>query len=438
MDRTPLRILHTSDWHVGVSFERHPRDEDHRYFFAWLEQTIRERAVDVLVVAGDLFDVPLPSAEALRLLYDLLARLARSSLAQVILVGGNHDSAARLEAPSALLRALSLCLVGGLDESYAAPTEQDLDRLLVPIAGAAQTVRAVGLAVPYVHEYHLGVRIGTHSAEEQHQLLRGRLEALYRKLADRAQALYPGVPLFATGHLTCPGGDDDDSPAAIHQVGTIGALPPSIFDPRIDYIALGHLHRCFRVAKSRAWYSGSPLPLSVKESRSPRQALLVELGPEPGAEPRVERLTIPLRRKLVELRGPLDTVRRALRDLEWSEPAPPLVRVDVEVAAYQSGLQQELTQLQQERETHGPAPRLARVAQLLVRAPSADMPVDTPPLRSLTLEEVFRLFCHDKQVPLDEELLGAFRELVSAPNDEPLPSSSASGAPSDRAGTSSL
>jgi exonuclease SbcD len=401
-----MRILHTSDWHLGASIEGFlSRDEDHRRFLEWLLGAVVDHAVDVLVVAGDVFDHGQPSADAQRLYYGFLARLAGTGLRKVVVVGGNHDSAARLDAPREVLEGLAVHVVGGVGADEAA-----WERAICPVPGRSGGVDAVVLAVPFVHEFWLGVRAVV-DAGDVRGTLAARLADRYARLTDAAIARGDGAPVVATGHLACVGGERDDAPAEIHQIGTLGALPPSIFDPRLAYVALGHLHRSFAVAGSRARYSGSPIPLNVKESRSPRVVLLVDV--EAGREAIVQPIEVPVARHVIEIVGGLDEVRAAVAGLAWSTPLPPIAHVAVVVDRHEALLEAEV---QKAFAARPGGPLLARVVQRPRGVAAADAAEATAPsLAELSPEDVFLRLCRAKKVEADERLIAAFRAVLGAP-----------------------
>ena len=402
-----MRILHTSDWHLGASLEGVSRDRDHALFLDWLEGAIVEHDVDVLVIAGDVFDHAHPSAEAQRLYYRFLRKLLDGRLKKAVVVGGNHDSASRLDAPREVLESLDVHVVGGL-----LGDEGSWDRCLCPIRLDGKAVDAVVLAVPFVHEYRLGVRPTLTNGPELAAQLRDRFTTFYRTLVDRAQALYDGAPIVATGHLTCVGAEKGDAPADIHMVGSIGALPAEIFDPRLQYVALGHIHRAYRVGSSRAWYSGSPIPLSLKEAGTARGVKLVELASDPTGAAAVKTLEVPFHRHVLELAGTESEVADRLTELHWDTPLPPIVYARVFVDHYKSSVEEQLRKVALARGEEGPL--LVQVRQSLNRAPESAAEV-TPPVRldDLTPEEVFLRLCAEREEPVDDRLLTAFRSLLT-------------------------
>ncbi len=387
-----MRILHTSDWHLGADYFQRPRLTEQRRFLGWLQETLRHREVDVLVVAGDVFDTPQPPAEAQALYYGFLAELARHGRTQVVIVGGNHDSAARLEAPRHLLAALSVHVVAGFVEERRAEPRGDPAGRLVKLereTGAGVVVAAV----PYLHDWHLGVR----SFEGDEAMLRQQVSSafadVYRRLADVATAEFPGLPLIATGHLTClpragdQPGEQDAVPEPINRVGTIGALGPAIFDERFAHVALGHLHRSFPIgAARRIWYSGTPVQVSAAEPADARVVLLVDVDPS-GA--RVEPLAVPVTRRLTKVAGELDVVRAGLSALEWpDQELPPYVLADVVLSEHRPRLREELQDLLRE----GPEgrPQLVEVRARAAVVPGRESGAALPSAEELTPELAFR------------------------------------------------
>lgn len=336
-----MRILHTSDWHLGVEYFQRTRRAEHQAFLDWVLETIEVRDVDVLVVAGDVFDTSNPPAEAQQAYYRFLAELSRRGRAAVV-VGGNHDSPSRLDAPREVLAALSADVVGGYLAEREGPL-QDPAGVLVPIKrrGAGNEVLGVIAAVPYLHDWKLGVRGFDASAGDQLASLHDAFRGVYSRLADKAAAAFPGVPLVATGHLTCLAkagerpSDEDAVPIEINRVGTLGAMGPQVFDPRFSYVALGHIHRGFAVDPAqRVWYSGTPIQVGSKEPAEARRVLLVDLDESGGTAnvamaAKVEKVSVPVTRRLVTLSGPLDEVTARLANMTWAESElPPYVVVE--------------------------------------------------------------------------------------------------------------
>ncbi len=409
-----MRILHTSDWHLGIRHGAVSRGPDHDLFLEWLQETLAEREVDALVIAGDVFDAMQPSAGALSRYYRFLGQVAATGVAQVLIVGGNHDSASRLDAPSEVLSALDVHVVGGIGSA-----EETWDRCVVPLKTRAGEVGAVALAVPYVHEFRLGVR----TTDPDHALVRAqfreRYGAVYTHLADLARARFPGVPIVATGHLTLgTESTREDYPQEIHQVGSLQGMPVGILDPRIQYTALGHIHRSYPVdPERRVWYCGSPVAFSLPEGKTPRKVLQVDVNADPEGAPEVTPLTVPPPRALRELRGTPDALLAEVRSLSWEEPLPPLLFCRVVADTMPTGLPQSIHEaLQTFDEGQRPCQVELRQERATPLAFDAAQHV-RPALGDLRPAEVFRTLCEARGRDDIEALDAAFGTLAGASDD---------------------
>lgn len=405
-----MRILHTSDWHLGISTGPASRTDEQGAFLDWLLELLSAQAVDALVVAGDVFDSMHPSAEAQALYYRFLARVGSTGVRDVVVVGGNHDSPSRLDAPRALLEAVDVHVVGGVP-----PGEERWHRMLAPLRErGSDEVAAVCLAVPYVHEYRLGIRGTDQDREATRAAFTAAFSGLYTDLADRALAAHPGATLLATGHLTLGSESTrEDYPHEIHQVGTIEGLPATILDPRIRYAALGHIHRAYPIAGSTARYCGTPIPYALNEMATPRRVLIVDL--KEGAESTVSPVLVPRSRDLVQLAGPPDDVLTELAALTWSTHLPPLVHVRIQTSMAVPGLTR---RLHDAVATHpeGRRPVLVEVQQRGLDAEFGRSTPLAPSLEELSPEQVFGLVCDARQLDGDDRqaLLTAFRTIASA------------------------
>ncbi len=416
-----MRILHTSDWHLGATLKHASRQQEHDAFLGWLLETLKEREIDVLLIAGDLFHTMNPPADALSAYYHFLARASRLPLLrQVVVIGGNHDSPSRLNAPEAVLSALDVHVVGGWGPGAK-------ERAVVPIRDTDGNVDLVVCAVPFVHEYRLGVRTAGRSAGDIQFDLRREFSAIYDGALDRALPLANGAPIVAMGHLTCRGAQPDDYQSAIHLSGSVDAFQSDLFKPEYSYVALGHIHRMIPVEGDRVRYSGTPVPLGRKESRSQRYVLQVEFeAGEPDIDSefiddntlrsKVTPIEVPLFRPLFDLRGTLEEVVAEIRALTWDTELLPYVLVRVVAEERVANVARRIDEALQVFPEDA-RPRLVDVSETLVRKPgekSAKQKAD-PPLSELTPEQVFRrLYAskNDKQEP-PEALLLAFRSLLT-------------------------
>lgn len=288
-----MKILHTADWHLGHQLHGHERRFEHDAFLDWLADTVRERQIDALLVAGDLFDTANPPASAWQQLYRFLARLrAEHPALDMVLIGGNHDSPSKLDAPHELLRAFDLHLVGSISRN--ADGRLEIERLLVPLRDKDGEVAAWCAAVPFLRSSDLRVE---QLEEGQDRLIEG-VRRVYDEVLQAGRArCAPDQALIAMGHAYLASGQLSELSERRVLGGNQHALPADLF-AAADYTALGHLH----LAQSPApgvHYSGSPLPLSLAEASYNHQVLEVTF--ENGKLTALERIPVPRAVQMIRL-----------------------------------------------------------------------------------------------------------------------------------------
>lgn len=305
-----MRLLHTSDWHLGHRFHGCPRHEEQGRFLDWLAGLIEERAIDVLLVAGDIFDTTTPGHRAQGLYYRFLHRLANSACRHVVIIGGNHDSPALLEAPRELLRQLDIHVVGMADdvpekEILLLRARQGLPELLV-------------CAVPYLRDRDIRLAAAGETLEEKGRRLREGILAHYRQICQAADQWRnetdPCLPLVVMGHLFVAGGRTVEGDGVRElTIGGLDRIEGTAFPEAIDYLALGHLHLGQVVAGNPTRrYCGAPLPMSFAEAGARKEVLLLATE---GRAIAVEPVPVPVFQPLVSLRGDLDHLLRELARL---------------------------------------------------------------------------------------------------------------------------
>ena len=296
-----MRILHTSDWHIGHRLYERPRIEEHRQFLDWLLMTLQESAVDVLLVSGDIFDTALPSSEATDLYYQFLFRLYRETQAHTVITAGNHDSPRHLAAPREFLRMGRIHVVGPASKPAACVLSLPAENPSVAIA-----------AVPYLSENELS-HISFETEPERAERYRERLKVFYRQCVE---SMPSGLPKILMGHLFVHGGKVGDSERNI-QIGGATAMQISDFPDDVTYVALGHLHRPHAVSgvSYPVYYAGSPLPLRFNEANYSKKVYLLDV-PDSG-DVEVEEIEIPIFKELRTVTGNLDEIGLMAMSPEW-------------------------------------------------------------------------------------------------------------------------
>lgn len=309
-----MRLLHTSDWHLGHRFHGRQRHEEQGRFLDWLAGLIEKQAIDVLLVAGDIFDTTTPGSRAQALYYRLLHRLAASSCRHVVIIGGNHDSPALLEAPRELLRQLDIHVVGMAGD--------DPDRELLLLGDARGAPELLVCAVPYLRDRDVRQAMAGETLEDKGRQQREAVRAHYQNLClmaeERRRAIDADLPLVAMGHLFVAGGRTVEGDGVRDlAVGGLDRIEAGYFPETIDYLALGHLHIGQMVAGNPSRrYCGAPLPMSFAEADSTKEVLLLTAG---GRDFAVEPIKVPLFQPLASLRGDLPFLLREVERLRAAQ-----------------------------------------------------------------------------------------------------------------------
>ena len=305
-----MRVLHTSDWHIGRTLYGRKRYEEFEAFLTWLAETIQQNAIDALLVAGDVFDTSAPSNRAQELYYRFLCRVAASSCRHVVVVAGNHDSPSFLNAPKELLKALDVHVVGSStaspeDEVLVLCNEQDAPELIV-------------CAVPYLRDRDIRVAEAGESVEDKERKLIEGIRTHYAAVAalaeQKREELGVDIPIVGTGHLFTAGGQtvDGDGVRELY-VGSLAHVTAGIFPACFNYLALGHLHVPQKVNGSETIrYSGSPLPMGFGEAKQQKSVCQVEFHSTAAS---VQLIDVPVFQKLERVKGDWDGISSRILEL---------------------------------------------------------------------------------------------------------------------------
>ena len=308
-----MRIIHTSDWHLGQHFMGNSRETEHRLFLDWLHTLIVQSGADALVVAGDIFDTGTPPSYARALYNDFIVSLQDTHCAMTVILGGNHDSPATLNEAKELLACLNTRVIGHV-------TSVPRDHVLV-LTDAKGEPGAILCAIPFIRPRDLVKSLAGQSGQDKKQVLVKAIASFYHEvyaaacdLRDKMGeiSLPATLPIIATGHLTLVGGQTSESVREIY-IGSLDAFPANQFPP-VDYIALGHLHKAQTIkGADHIRYSGSPIPLSFDEGKRAKQVLQVDF--DKGKLSGIESISIPCFRTLASIQGDLAQIERQINEL---------------------------------------------------------------------------------------------------------------------------
>lgn len=399
-----MRILHTSDWHLGQHFMGKSREAEHQAFCAWLVEQVREQAVDAVIIAGDVFDTGAPPSYA-REQYNRFIVELRGTGARLVVLGGNHDSVAMLEESRDLLACL--------DTQVIAAVGTDLDRQLLVLPQRDGQPGAILCAIPFIRPRDVLTSQAGQSAQDKQLALQQAIQAHYRELFERAEAqrevLGRHLPIIATGHLTTVGASASESVREIY-VGTLEAFPTSAF-PAADYIALGHIHRPQKVGGlEHIRYCGSPIALSFDEATQGKEVLLVDL--DDGGLRSVTALPVPRFQPLRSVSGSLAELPAELARVarEGSAEQPVWLEVMVHTDDYLTDIQ-----LRVEKLCEALPVIVLRTRRERGTAQAALFSEARETLDELSPDDVFRqrLDAEDLEAPLRERLTGLYREVVA-------------------------
>lgn len=335
-----IRILHTADWHLGQTFFGYDRTEEHGVFLNWLAEEIRQKEIDALIIAGDVFDVSNPSAASQSMYYQFIYRVtAENPYLQIVIVAGNHDSAARLEAPLPLLQAMRTEVRGVVRKLEGG--EIDYDHLTVELKNRQGEVELLCMAVPFLRQgdYPAVQTEGNPYAEGVRELYAQLLQRLWKRRTENQAIL-------AIGHLQATGSEIAEKDYSERTViGGLECVSPEAFSEQIAYTALGHIHKAQRVSgRENVRYAGSPIPMSFAEKHYHHGVVMVTF--DGGCAVDIERLECPKLIPLVSVPNgePVspEAILKALKELPETEAVAPYLEVKVLLEEPEPMLRQEI------------------------------------------------------------------------------------------------
>ena len=312
------KILHTSDWHIGRRLKEHDRSEEFRKFFDWLEKLILDENIDTLLVSGDIFDNTTPSVTAQDIYYSFMSRLAKSPCRHTVIISGNHDSPAFLDAPAELLGLSHIHVIGQACEN---PQDE-----VIPLKDSDGNTELIVCAVPYLRDRDVRRLTPSDNPEDSDKILQAGIREHYAQVFARARELQgdSDVPVIAMGHMFLKGGKvhTDDGVRSLY-VGTAVELESGIFPEWLTYTALGHLHSPQKAGRENIRYSGSPLAMGFGEAGQDKAVYVLDLDGKNLSD--IREIRIPVFQRLERVSGDMQEIFTQLRELSgqhesvWAE-----------------------------------------------------------------------------------------------------------------------
>ncbi|MCD4820380.1 MAG: exonuclease SbcCD subunit D C-terminal domain-containing protein [Candidatus Cloacimonetes bacterium] len=302
-----MKLLHTADLHLGQHLMFADRKQEHQSFLNWLRDLIINEEINLLIIAGDIFDTGTPPNYALQMYYRFLMEISQiESCRDVVVIGGNHDSVSTLNAPRDILSVLNVHVIGGI-------TENPEDEIIITKDDNGNPT-AIICAVPFLNDRDVRKSIAGESYSEKSQKLMDGIKEHYNLIKEQALTIRSKknlkVPIIATGHLFTVGGSTSEGIRDIY-VGSLSYFPVTSFPEEFDYIALGHLHKPQIVGNnSKIRYSGSPIPLSFGEISHPKQVIIYDCSNQEISE-----IEIPVSRILKQIKGSLTEIEEQIAEL---------------------------------------------------------------------------------------------------------------------------
>lgn len=290
-----MKILHTSDWHIGKQLHKFDLNEDMDLFFQWLIAYISSENIDVLLVSGDIFDQANPSQAAYKQYYDVLKQLIPLNC-KIILTGGNHDSASVLNAPAELLKAFDISVIGGATD--------ELSDMFLRIE--KNNEKLVVAAIPFLKDRDIRKSVAGESYATKIEQIKSGLQSYFSEINTHYKTNYTDEVFILMGHLYVQGSELSESERDI-QIGNQAGVEAHMFEGIPHYVALGHIHKPQVISvEQNIHYCGSPISLSFSEKEDNKQINVITIANNQISK--VDVVPIPKHRNLITFEGNLQDV----------------------------------------------------------------------------------------------------------------------------------
>ena len=397
-----MKLLHTSDWHLGRSLYDKKRYDESESFLKWLAEFISSEKISLLLVAGDVFDSSTPSNKAQELYYGFLARIRETSCSHVVITGGNHDSPTFLDAPKSILGALQIKVIGAITGN---PADE-----IYPVKDCEGNIMAIVCAVPFLRDRDIRTVEPGESPNDKTRKLKENIAGHYREVFTEAVKLQDGnikLPIIGMGHLfTRDARTTEGDGVRELYIGSAAHVDEKDISEGFDYMALGHLHVAqVAVGSEKVRYSGSPLPMGFAEAGQKKKVIVADFS---GDKPAISDHDIPCFQELIRITGDMDAITGNINELKekgsnaWLEIE---VTSQTDAAAITSHLEELLKD--------------SRLEILRIRNRSITASVLTPVAGNETLEaledrDVFKRCLEASEVPPEEHemLMSTYDEAI--------------------------
>ena len=402
-----MKILHTSDWHLGKMLYGRRCHNEFKEFLLWLADEVERQQADYLLVAGDIFDTTTPANSTQALYYSFLHRVSTTGCRHVVIIGGNHDSPSLLHAPRKLLEHLNVTVVGSVSDNVE-------DEVLC-LRDSRDNIELIVCAVPYLRDKDVRKAEAGETIETKAQKLIQGIGKHYDEVANVAKAVQnkasKDVPIICMGHLFAAGSKIDSADEVRDlYVGSLAHVHSSIFPQCMQYVALGHLHIAQVVNNSEnIRYCGSPLQLSFSKNPKPKSITSITIS----GEIRIEHIEVPPFLNLQSIEGSYDEVVTQLNNhLQANEKV--LLEIILKGMTTSSYPEDLMTQ------ARGTQVEILRVINQQILLQNKIANVQQESLESLSEMDVFRKCLDANEIPDNEkrELEYSFREVLQTLHEE--------------------
>lgn len=396
-----MKILHTSDLHIGRSLYGTRRYKEYKQFLDWLIQAIEQNNIDVLLISGDIFDTSAPSAKAQELYYEFLCN-ASKKCKHIIITAGNHDSPSFLEAPKGLLKVINTFIVANIND--------DIENEVILIKNDTDNPELIVCAIPYLRDRDIRSSEAGETFTDKNKKVTEGIKKHYNAVFDYAENLRKEIfekdgnfiPIISMGHLFTAGGKTTDGDGVRElYIGTLAHVDNSLFRNTISYTALGHLHVPQKVGDNPfIRYSGSPLAIGFNEANQKKTVICLELNKTTQESqiprPEINKIEIPKFQKLKLISGDLEKIKQELSKLK-QENANVWVEIQYTGKAVIGNLKEEVEILTKDSNIE-----VLRIQnkQIIQRTLSSTVPEES--LDKLSERDVFKRCLESAEIPQEQ------------------------------------